>query len=143
MAKLGFSYLPRIVINPKTSTQEETFTPFIPIKFSTTHNNPTNLIDALIDSGSDTNLFPMQLGEMLSIKFKKMNEKIIYGIGGAQIKAYTAKINIWLNNTKYETEADFSREHQGLLLGRQGFFNLFKSVTFDEKGRFTYIETFS
>lgn len=142
MAKTGFSYLPRPIINQKTNLAEDVFTPYIPIRLSVSHNNPTPIIDALVDSGSDRNLFPIELGKLLGINFKKLKPKIIFGIGDVHIKAYTANINIWLNNIKYSSEADFSPDQQTLLLGRQGFFNLFKTVIFDEKGRFLYIETF-
>lgn len=142
MTSLGFSYLPRPIINPKTKQREEVFTPYVPIMLSYGHGNPTPLIDALVDSGSDRNLFPMQLADLLGISFKKIKPNIIHGIGGITIKAYTSKVNIWVNNKKYVSEADFSLEQQTLLLGRQGFFNLFKKVTFDEKGRFLYLETY-
>lgn len=42
----------------------------------------------------------------------------------------------------YKTEADFSPQQKAPLLGRDGFFNFFKSVKFDEKGQFVYIEEF-
>lgn len=142
MAKLGFSYLPRPLIDSKKNLVQEVFTPYVPIRLSYGHGNPTRLIDSLVDSGADRNLFPIQLGELLGINFKKISPKIIYGIGNAQIKAYSSKINVWLNNTKYPTEADFSPNQQTLLLGRRGFFNLFKTLTFDEHGRFLYITTF-
>lgn len=141
MAKLGFSYLPRPVVNPNTKILEEVFTPFVLIRISVSRNNPTPSIDALVDSGADRNLFPLQIGELLGINFKKVKPKIIHGIGNIELKAYTAKINIWVNNIKYPTEADFCKEQQTLLLGRQGFFSLFKSIKFDEKGKFIYIET--
>lgn len=142
MASLGFSYLPRLVIDAGTNRKEEVFTPYVPIMVSYGHGNPTRPIDALVDSGSDRNLFPLQLGQLLGINFKKIRPKTIFGIGGIQLKAYTSKINIWVNNKKYPTEADFCLEQQTLLLGRYGFFNLFKEVKFDEKGRFLYLETF-
>ena len=142
MASLGFSYLPRPIINPETKKREEVFTPYVSIMLSANHGNPTSLIDALVDSGSDRNLFPKQLGELLGISFKKIKPKIIHGIGGITIKAYSSKLNIWVNNKKYATEADFSLEQQTLLLGRQGFFNLFKKVIFDEKGRFLFLDTY-
>lgn len=142
MASLGFSYLPRPIFNPETQKRKEVFTPYVPIMVSFGYGNPTPLIDALVDSGSDRNLFALQLGDLLGISFKKVKPNIIHGIGGIAIKAYTSKINIWVNNKKYATEADFSPDQQTLLLGRQGFFNLFKKVTFDEEGRFLYLETF-
>ena len=142
MARLKYPYLPRPVINQKTGKREEVFTPFVPVMVSINHANPTHPIDALVDSGSDRNLFPLQLGNLLGINFKKIKPKIIYGIGNIKVKAFTSKINIWLDNTKYSSEADFSLEQQVLLLGRRGFFDLFRKVTFSERGRFLYIETF-
>ncbi|OGD87068.1 hypothetical protein A2870_02845 [Candidatus Curtissbacteria bacterium RIFCSPHIGHO2_01_FULL_41_11] len=142
MASLGFSYLPRLVIDESTNNKLEVFTPYVPIMVSFNRGNPTRLIDALVDSGSDRNLFPLQLGQMLGMNFKKIKPKIIFGIGSIRLKAYTCKINIWVNNKEYGTEADFCLEQQTLLLGRQGFFNLFKQVKFDEKGRFLYLETY-
>ena len=142
MANWGFSYLPRPLIDPKNKLAQEVFTPYIPIRLSVSHGNPTRLINALVDSGADRNLFPLQLGQLLGINFKKMDPKMIYGIGNSQIKAYTSKINIWVNNSKYSTEADFCSDQQTLILGRQGFFNLFKWLKFDERGRFLYLETF-
>ncbi|MBI2017887.1 hypothetical protein HYS92_02445 [Candidatus Daviesbacteria bacterium] len=47
---------------------------------------------------------------------------------------------IWLGNKSYETDADFSVKQNIPILGRDGFFNLFKSIKFDEKGQFVYIE---
>ena len=141
MAKLGFSYLPHLRINPKTGKKEEVFTPFVPIKVSINNGEPTHLIDAIVDSGADRNLFPMSLATLLKIRFGKVKPEIIHGIGNIKIKAYSAKINIWVNNTKYESQAAFCKEQQILLLGRNGFFSLFKTVTFDEKGRFLYIQT--
>lgn len=142
MAKLGYSYLPRPIINSQTVKIEEVFTPFVPIRVSLGHGSPSRIIDALVDSGSDMNLFPLGLGELLGINFKKLTYKIIHGIGKAEVKAYTHKINVWLNNVKYETTADFCTNQQVLLLGRNGFFNLFKTLTFDENGRFLYIQTY-
>ena len=142
MARIKFPYLPRPVINQKTGKREEVFTPFVPVMVSINHANPTHPIDALVDSGSDRNLFPLQLGNLLGINFKKIKPKIIYGIGSLKVKVYTSKVNIWLDNTKYSSEADFSLEQQVLLLGRYGFFNLFKSLAFNERVKYLYIDTF-
>jgi hypothetical protein len=89
--KTSFSYLPRPVLNPKTNILEEVFTPFVPTRLSLSRNNPTPFIDALVDSGADKNLFPMQIGELLGIDFKKIRPKIIHGIGNIELKAYPSK----------------------------------------------------
>ncbi len=82
----------------------------------------------------------MTITRYLRIEFRKTKPNKVYGIGQGYIKVYPAKINIWLGSNKYETEADFSDEQNIPILGRNGFFNLFTSVKFDEKGQFVYIE---
>lgn len=81
MVKLGFSYLPRPLVDSRGKLLKEVFTPYVPIMVSAGHGNPTRMIDALVDSGADRNLFPLQLGELLGINFKNIKPKIIYGIG--------------------------------------------------------------
>lgn len=115
------------------------FRPYIPFRVSLNHGNPSPHIDGLLDSGSDRNLFPLDLARMLGIDLKKCKPVTITGIGGIQIPSYTAQINIWINNEKYPTEADFSQNQQIPLLGRHGFFNLFPSIEFNENGRYVEI----
>lgn len=142
MSKItGYSYVPQpFGIDPVTNNLIEIYRPVISIRISKTHGQISPFFDALIDSGSDRNLFPLRLATALGIKLKKIKPKQIGGIGKVVIDAYTEKINIWLGTKEYKTEADFSPQQQVPLLGRDGFFNLFKSIKFDEKGQFVYIE---
>lgn len=96
--------------------------------------------DALVDSGSDRNLFPSNIATEAGITLDKNKARKIYGIGNSFTIVYPAKINIWIGIKKYETNVDFSLEQQIPLLGRNGFFNLFKSIKFDENKKFFYIE---
>lgn len=98
------------------------------------------VIEALVDSGSDKNLFPAWIGERLGVNFNERNYKFIYGIGGIEIKAFTQKVKLHLVKYTFETEVDFSYEQNIAILGRDGFFNLFKSIKFREKERFLDIE---
>lgn len=72
MAKLGYLYLPRLIINQRTGKKEEIFTPYVPIQISINGSKPSHLIDALVDSGADKNLFPMSLATLLKIRFKNV-----------------------------------------------------------------------
>lgn len=56
------------------------------------------------------------------------------------VNAYPSQVNIWVNDKKYKTDADFSPVQQIPLLGRSGFFNLFKEVIFDENRQYLHIE---
>ena len=84
----------------------------------------------------------MSLARHLGINFEKIKSNKVYGIGKGHIKAYPAEIKLLLGTKEYQTEADFSPQQNIPIIGRNGFFNLFKSIKFDEKGQFVYIEEF-
>lgn len=141
MAKItGYSYIPQIYRNPSKNQTIQIYLPMIPIRVSYGDGQISPSFDALLDSGSDRNLFPAILARYLGIELGTVKSNKVYGIGKGHINAYPEKINIWLGTKKYETEADFSKEQNIPILGRNGFFNLFKSIKFDEKGQFVYIE---
>lgn len=140
MPKISFSYFVQDKLDPKTNKViGYILRPYIPIRLSLHHGNPTNYVNALVDSGSDRNLFPKQWGDVVGINFAKIKPTQIIGIGNVSIRAYPAKINIWINNKKYESEADFSPQQQTPLLGRGGFFNLFKEIIFEENKSYLHI----
>lgn len=138
----GYSYYPQFFYDPKTGKKETVYLPTILIRVSNDQGTISYPFDALVDSGSDRNLFPLYFATYFGMQFKKIKPKKIYGIGENYIKAYPAEINIWLGTQKYQTEADFSIKQNVPILGRNGFFDLFKSIKFDEKGQFVYIEEF-
>ena len=140
MSKISFSYFVQDKLDPKTNKViGHILRPYIPIRLSLYHGNPTNHVNALVDSGSDRNLFPKHWGDILGINFRKIKSVQISGIGNITVMAYPVKINIWVNNKKYETDADFSPQQQTPLLGRSGFFNLFKDIIFEENKSYLHI----
>lgn len=140
MAKISFSYFVQDKLDPKTNQViGHILRPYIPIRLSLFHGNPTNHVNALVDSGSDRNLFPIQWGQILGIPFRKIKPVHISGIGNSTVTAFPYKVNIWVNNKKYETDADFSPQQKTPLLGRSGFFNLFEEIIFEEIKGFLHI----
>lgn len=135
----GYSYLLDHYIDPETNSLKEVYRPMISIRISKDRGQISPLFDALVDSGSDRNLFPMYFASKIGLNLSKHKPRKVYGIGGHVI-SFTARINLWIGSSRYETEADFSSGQQMPLLGRNGFFNLFKSIKFDEKEKFFYIE---
>lgn len=125
---------------PKTDSKTgkiigEKFYPIviIKIKYGPQYSRPFR---ALVDSGSDRNLFPAHIGESIGISFKKGESVIIKGIGNGETKAKTKKVKLCIDTNKYDSEIDFSYDQQMPLLGREGFFDLFESVTFNHKTKF-------
>ncbi len=110
---------------------KETFIPFIPIRIAFGHKLSLSF-RALVDSGATRTLLPSALGRQAGIDIPSGKQVQVFGIGSKEIIAYTHKVKIYLGFMSFETEADFSFEQDIPLLGREGFFNLFQKVIFDQ-----------
>lgn len=129
--KLWYQELPGLNKKGEKSTLPK---PFIDIQVNYKHQRMIGL-KALVDSGSDYNLFPGIICEALGIKIKKGKPVPIYGIGRREpLTAYRHfGIKIFLEGISFETFADFSLEHEVPILGQNGFFDKFKKITFDRE----------
>lgn len=116
----------------KSGKEVELFRPTVPI-IIVYKGSPSWDFQALVDSGSDRNLFPAKIGESVGIDVKKGKVMPIRGIGSHDIVAYTHKVKILIGSCSFEAEVDFSYEQQSPLLGRCGFFDAFKNISFGEK----------
>jgi len=126
------TYYPYPQIDPKTGKTSDIFRPTIPIKISF-KNKITGSLQALVDSGSDRNLFPAEIGEILGIPIKKSVPRSVFGIGKAKIVVYTHKVALHFEKCLFEVEIDFSYAQKIPLLGRIGFFDQFKRILFKER----------
>ncbi len=134
-----YPYIPELYYDQIEKAVKEIFRPILRIRIS--NNGQISFpFQALIDSGADINLFPMNIASEIGIVLEKDKPRKIYGIGNSFTIVYPAKVILWIGIKKYETVVNFSLEQQLPLLGRNGFFNLLKSVKFDEKNKFLYIE---
>lgn len=133
---ISFSYVGFITKNPaKEKVLSEIFRPVVPIRIS--HGRYiSRVIESLVDSGSDWNLLPAYYAEAIGLNFSKTKPVFITGIGGIKVKSFPSKIRLFIEAYSFETEVLFSYEHQIPLLGRKGFFNLFKKVILRENDQF-------
>ncbi len=92
----------------------------------------SRIFHALVDSGSDRNLFPAELGEAIGIDKKSEKSCLVYGIGSIELTTYEHQADLHIGKVSFKTIVDFSYEQQMPLLGRSGFFDLFKRVEFRE-----------
>lgn len=131
--ELTFAYIPIPRKDPNTQKIiGETYFPFVPIQLS--FKGATRGFYALVDSGAERNLFPAELGEAIGIEVKLGKETSIFGIGQHEIEGYTHVVNLRLGSiANFDTEVDFSFEQDVPLLGRKGFFDFFRSVSFRER----------
>jgi len=82
----------------------------------------------LVDSGAELCYFHGKIGELLGLKVRDGKEIKSRGITGEQFVAYLHKIKVKIGGWDYEIEVGFSYELGTPfgILGREGFFNLFK-----------------
>lgn len=105
--------------------------PTIDILLKYKHGKMIGPIKAVIDSGSDYNLFPAEIADVLGIKITNGRLKVTEGIGGKTIKTYRHYgIKMFVEGQSFETSIDFSKEISVPLLGQQGFFDKFKQIAF-------------
>jgi len=142
MAKTDLSISYEVRPKKDPLTQEiigEMFFPLVMISIKYGHRYSRPFL-ALVDSGSDRNLLPADIGESIGISFKKSKFITIGGIGSAQVKAFPKQVKLKIDSNEYTVSADFCFEQRIALLGRDGFFNLFQSVTFNEKTHYLDIK---
>lgn len=141
MAKnITFPYVGLPIRNPATKILLGTiYRPLIPIQIIFSQKSSL-LFEALVDSGADKSLFPLDIGSQIGIDFSQIKPHKARGIGGIVVKTYSSPIEIKLKDQLFKTVADFSAEIDYPLLGRQGFFDLFPKVEFDQKKKKLKIE---
>lgn len=112
------------------------YRPYLRVMLCSGHNLFPHPFTCLIDFGSDSNLFPASVAELMKINLSKDKQITILGIGNSKIVAYRHKLKIYLGAINFFTDIDFAYEQPVPLLGRNGFFDHFKSVIFHEKEGF-------
>lgn len=97
--------------------------PIIPV--SLRHRGKSIHYEALIDTGADFCIFPIELANNLGIDIKK--HRIIYfsGVGGEPIKGFITDVVLSIGEIDLSTEIVFSEAGITRVLGQRGFFDHF------------------
>ena len=140
MSLVKFYYVPDPYLDPVTNQRKEILRPKIPIRLAYEHKLSKVLVDCLIDSGSDTNLFPADWGRSVGIRIEKGDYDQIRGIGDVDIDSYIHKVGLYIGSKRINVNANFSDEQNVPLLGRQGFFDQFPYIKFNEKSKYVEIK---
>ena len=135
MSDITFFYVPDVYLDRKTGKAIEILRPKIPVRLLVNHQASKILIECLLDTGSDRNLFPADWGRSLNLKIENNRKVKIVGIGNNEIVAYTHPVILYVGTHKIVTEADFSDQQNTPLLGRIGFLDRIDEVIFNEKKR--------
>lgn len=119
-----------VVPSPASKKKRIIYRPIIPVFLI--YNKRLIGYQALIDSGSDHNIFDAIVAEILGVRITSGHKRQIRGIGAQKIKGYEHDITLKVANEQYRTKVIFSKQiplNSFGVLGNQGFFNHFK-VTF-------------
>jgi hypothetical protein len=106
------------------------------------------LIDCLVDSGSDFCIFPANTGEIIGLDVPEGKSVTTYGIGGQEtLYFHDVKVEVVIKDEtwNFQCRAGFSTKlnTKGIgFLGRDGFFDLFQEVTFNQKVKMFRLKEF-
>lgn len=113
------------------------FRPTIPIVFK----NKSKFIqtEAIIDSGADFTILPIEIAGVLDIKLDGHTKATFHGAGGNPFPVYPSPVNIehilrqgGFRTISWQTKVFFAESQPAILLGHKGFLEKFR-VTLDGK----------
>lgn len=107
------------------SKQKHLLRPIIPV--SLINKKCSIRYEALIDSGADFSIFPIEIAEKLNIKLDEKQCLYFSGLEKDLIKGYKSSIIIRIGEYNYKTKIIFADlTGKSGILGQDGFFSLFK-----------------
>lgn len=110
--------------------------PIIP--FSIKYNDKALRFEALIDSGADFNILPIEIAKKLEITLKNSDSISFAGVGGNIIDGIKTDVVLEIGSQEIQARVVFAPVEGGIL-GQYGFFDLCK-VNFNLKNKIIEIE---
>lgn len=111
--------------------EDRVFRPLIPVTFKA--NDQEFKSYALIDSGADYSIFPIEMAGIFKLKISDQPQYNILGAGGEIFKIYKSPIEIGhiiqkrgFRDIKWKSFVYFAESGNTILLGQNGFLNRFK-----------------
>ena len=125
----------RINLPPRGSFPARTlYSPLLKTKINNSHFT----FDSVVDSGADFCVFPAEFGEVVGLKIETGKHLPTFGVGGRDIIFFhKIKVSVMIRDEVwgFECHAGFSKKMnvRGVgLLGREGFFDLFQEISFNQ-----------
>lgn len=121
------------------------FRPTLPIVFK--YNQKFICTEALIDSGADFTILPIEIAGVLNIKLDGSTKMDFHGAGNNSFTVYPSQVRIehlirqdGFRPLVWKTAVYFAESQPAILLGNRGFLENFK-VTLDGKKKETEIHS--
>jgi len=105
------------------------FRPMLPLEIG--FGEKTVWVDALVDSGADCNMAPLELAEYFNISLDKYPKKIFFGIDpNSPVETYVVPVHLKFGGHKIDSIMCFGGSPACPLLGQKGFFDKVKRIDF-------------
>ena len=140
MPVLKFDYLPDVIKDATGKVSGYIFRPKVNVKLGYAHQISRFSVDCLVDSGADYNLFPAGWGRLMGIPIEKGKYKKLYGIGRSELIAYRHNVLVYIGSHIISTTVDFNNDQTVPLLGRNGFFDRFRRVSFYDQQQYMKLD---
>lgn len=131
---MKFSYTKFPIISSITGEDEIIYRPIIPMDIGYHSLWLSDIfegeVEALLDSGADRNVAPMELAELLEVDMASAIPEQTKGVEGGLVTVYYAPISLRVGEHIFESIMGFGETIPLVLLGGKGFFDGWK-VTFD------------
>ncbi|MFH0937338.1 MAG: retropepsin-like aspartic protease [Candidatus Daviesbacteria bacterium] len=115
----------KISLSSPFSRKKYLLRPIIPVSLS--YKNRSIHYEALIDSGADFSIFPLEIAKMLNISLKKEDSIYFSGLGDEFMEGFKSKIILRINKLEFKTNVVFADlSGKSGILGQNGFFDLFE-----------------
>lgn len=113
----------RINLKDPFSNKKYILRPIIPVSLQ--HKDKAIHYEALIDSGADFCIFPIELANNLKIKINPNRTIYFSGVGGQPLKGFIVKIRLRIGEINIFTKIVFVESGSTRVLGQRGFFDHF------------------
>ena len=114
MPIIKYDFLPDIFFDPKVKKLKTIYRPYVLVKLGNKKKWSKNFIKALVDSGSDYNVFPSSFANEIGIDYEKGEYQKIVGVGGLSVDSYMHFVKIKVENKEFETVIQFGNHIQTL-----------------------------
>lgn len=113
----------KINLKDPFSTKKYILRPIIPVSLQ--YKEKSIHYEALIDTGADFCIFPIELAGILGIEFKKDATIYFSGVGAEPMKGYIADVLLTIGKEGMSTQVVFAEICSIRILGQRGFFDQF------------------
>lgn len=113
----------KINLKDPFSNKKYVLRPIIPVSLQ--YKDKSIYYEALIDTGADFCIFPIELANTLGIKLDPKEIVYFSGVGGQPLKGFITKVILRIDKVNVSTKIVFAASGSTRVLGQRGFFDHF------------------